>query len=148
MIANVEEILSYALKLLRGRDYTVARLREKLAAKFGKAPEEVIEQLLKKKFLNDRRFAENYVERRKDRGAALLREELAARGVSPALIDEMLSRADWPSLREALTAKMNDWKLRAPLESRDAARLFRALLRLGYEEDVIREEIEHLHEQQ
>jgi len=37
---------------------------------------------------------------------------------------------------------MNDWKLRAPLQSRDAARLYRALVRLGYDEDAIREEIE------
>ena len=139
----MDEVYSYALKLLRGRDYTVARLREKLEAKFGAVPQEVLDQLLQKKFLNDRRFAENYVTKRKDRGAAMLREELAARGVASPLIDEILSRADWPSLQEALAARMSDWKLRAPLQPRDGARLFRALLRLGYEEDAIREEIQH-----
>ena len=144
---KVDEILSYALKLLRGRDYTVANLREKLAAKFGDVPQDIVDHLLKKNFLNDRRFAENYVARRRDRGAALLREELAARGVASPLIDEILSRADWPSLQEALAARMSDWKLRTPLQSRDGARLFRALLRLGYDEDAIREEIERLNEQ-
>ena len=143
----MEEILSYALKLLRGRDYTVIRLREKLATKFGSVTEETIDHLLKRKFLNDRRFAENYVRKRKERGAAVLREELAARGVPAPLIEETLDATDWPSLREALAAKMDDWKLRAPLQPRDAARLFRALLRLGYDEDAIREEIEQLHEQ-
>jgi hypothetical protein len=59
-------------------------------------------------------------------------------------MEEILSRTAWPSLREALTDKMNDWKLRAPLQSRDAARLFRVLSRLGYDEDAIREEIEQL----
>jgi SOS response regulatory protein OraA/RecX len=144
----VDEIYAHALKLLRGRDYSVARLTEKLQAKFGSAPQAVIDQLLQKKFLNDRRFAENYVRRRKDRGKAVLHDELSAHGVAPSLIEEALSKADWPSLREALTTKMNGWKLRAPLQSRDAARLFRALLRLGYDEDAIREEIEQLHEQQ
>ena len=77
-----------------------------------------------------------------------VRQELIARGIPGELIDEVLSQADWPSLREALAAKMNNWKLHPPLQSRDAARLFRALLRLGYEEDAIREEIERIHEQQ
>src|SRR5437867_10663578 len=57
----MNEIYAYALKLLRGRDYTISKLCAKLEAKFGSVPPEVIEQLLEKKFLNDRRFAENYI---------------------------------------------------------------------------------------
>jgi hypothetical protein len=38
-------------------------------------------------------------------------------------------------------------RLRAPLEKREAARLFRLLSRMGYPEDDIREELEQLHEQ-
>ena len=148
IIAEVDEIYVQALKLLRARDYTVAKLREKLESKFGSVPDAIIEQLLRKNFLNDRRFAENYAAKRKHRGAAMLREELIARGIPAAVAGEILSGTDWPSLREALTAKMKDWNLRAPLQSRDAARLFRALLRLGYDESAIREEIEQLHEQQ
>lgn len=140
----VDEIYAHALKLLRSRDYTVTGLRERLEAKFGTAPQEVLDRLTQKKFLSDRRFAENYVERRKSRGASLLRQELIDKGVAVELADEILSRADFPSLKHALTAKMNGWKLRVPLQSRDAARLFRALLRLGYDEDAIREEIEQL----
>jgi SOS response regulatory protein OraA/RecX len=137
----------YALKLLGGRDYTVRTIREKLALRFGRVPEEVITQLRTKNFLNDRRFAQNYVARRKDRGRVSLREELIARGVASDLADEILSETDWPSLREAAAAKMKDLKLRTPLQLRDAARLFRALARLGYDEDAIREEIDQLHEQ-
>jgi SOS response regulatory protein OraA/RecX len=144
----VNETYLYALKLLRGHDYTVAMLREKLAARFGYVPRQVLDQLIDSKFLNDRRFAENYVARRKDRGARTLREELVVRGVAASLTDEILSQTEWPSLQEALAAKMDGWKLRTPLQSRDAARLFRAMLRLGYDEDAIREEIEQLHEQQ
>jgi SOS response regulatory protein OraA/RecX len=142
----VDDIYFYALKLLRKRDYTVRELREKIEVRFHDVPTEIIELLTRKNFLNDRRFAENYVVRRQDRGRALLREELTNRGVASNLIDEILSKTAWPSLQEALADKMNGWKLGAPLQSRDATRLFRALLRLGYDEDAIREEIEQLRE--
>ena len=146
MIANVDEIYAYALKLLRARDHTVASFRKRVEIKFGQVPSDLVDQLTRKNFLNDRRFAENYVAKRKDRGRTALREELLTRGVSAALADEILSQTDWPSLRDALKAKMVDWKLRTPLQSKDAARLFRALLRLGYDEDAIREEVESLRE--
>jgi SOS response regulatory protein OraA/RecX len=143
----VNEIYLYALKLLKARDYSIAALRQKLEAKFGSAPPEVIDDLIAKKFLNDRRFAQNYIERHKDRGSRVVREDLVKKGIEEPLIDEILARADWPSLKEALADKMNHWHLQAPLQSRDAARLFRSLSRLGYDEDAIREEIEQLHEQ-
>lgn len=143
----MDEIYGYALKLLQRRDYSVAQLREKLHAKFGPFPEEVIAHLLKKNFLNDTRFAERYAERRKRRGQAVVREELTGLGIAPEVIEHALSETAWPSLRDAVAARMNGFNLRAPLQPRDAARLFRALLRLGYDEDAIREEIEHLHEQ-
>jgi SOS response regulatory protein OraA/RecX len=142
----VDRIYLAALKLLRARDYTVASLSRKLETKFGIAPEEVIQQLLKQNFLNDRRFAENYVAKRKNRVPSSLREDLISRGVAIDLVDEVLSHADRPSLQEAVAVRMKDWKLRHPLQPRDAARLFRALIRLGYEEDAIREEI-GIHEQ-
>ena len=138
----MNEIYFYALKLLKKRDYTVSELCKKLEGNFHTIPVGLIDQLTEKNFLSDRRFAENYVRKRIDRGPRVLREELLARGVRKDLVDEILEQEDWPSLREVLTAKMDDWKLRAPLQSRDAARLFRALVRLGYDEDAIREEIE------
>jgi SOS response regulatory protein OraA/RecX len=143
----VNEIYIYALKLLKKRDYTVSELCKKLEGNFHTIPTGLIDQLTEKNFLSDRRFAENYVGKRLDRGPLVLRDELLARGVGEDLADEILEQAEWPSLREVLTAKMNDWKLRAPLQSRDVARLFRALVRLGYDEDAIREEIEQKNEQ-
>jgi regulatory protein len=140
----VDEIYAHALKLLRIRDYTIAELEKKLAAKFGTVPQPVLHLLIQKRFLNDRRFAENYVARRKHHGLSRLRQELIDKGVEEEMADEILSKADFPSLKQAVAAKMSDWKLRVPLQSRDAARLFRALVRLGYDEDAIREEIEHL----
>jgi SOS response regulatory protein OraA/RecX len=142
----VNEAYLYALKLLEKRDYTVSDLRRKLNAKFQELSDDIISELVRKNFLNDRRFAENYVAKRKDRERETVRAELIAHGVPAEVIAEILAQTDWPSLREAVAAKMKRLKLRAPLQSRDAARLFRALLRLGYDEDAIREEIEQLHE--
>jgi SOS response regulatory protein OraA/RecX len=138
------EIFKYAVKLLGQRDYSVAKLREKIESKFGEIPEATIQQLISKRFLNDRRFAENHVLRHKKRGKLQLRQELLARGISDGIADEVLSGTDWLSLTDALKTKMAVWHLRVPLQPRDAARLFRALARLGYEEDAIREEIEQL----
>jgi SOS response regulatory protein OraA/RecX len=143
----VNEIHLYALQLLAKRDYSVFDLQEKIKTKFGVVPEDLLQELIRKNFLNDRRFAEHYCARKKEKGPAVLREELLSHGVAAEIIDEILSRTDWPSLRDALKDKMVGWKLSTPLQSRDAARLFRALLRLGYEEDAIHEEIEQLQQQ-
>ena len=62
------------------------------------------------------------------------------------IADEILSNGDFPSLKQAVADKMTGWKLRVPLQSRDAARLFRALVRLGYDEDAIREEIDQIND--
>ena len=140
------EAFTYALKLLARRDLTVAGLREKIEARFGDIPAGLIDELIKKRYLDDRRFTENYVSRRRNRGAAQLREELSARGVAANIVEEVITSTDWPSLQEALTAKMLDWNLRAPFQPRDAARLFRQLLRLGYSEDEIEEALTRLND--
>jgi SOS response regulatory protein OraA/RecX len=144
----VDKVYAYALKLLKGHDFSVAELQHRLRLKFGIQADGTIQELLGKNFLNDRRFAENYIARRQHRGQTVVREELQARGISGSLIDEIVARTEWPSLREAMEAKMKGLNLRAPLQLRDAARLFRALHRLGYEEDAIREEIENINAQQ
>ena len=143
----MNDIYSHALKLLSGRDYTIESLRRKLEARFGTVPDDVIDLLVQKGYLNDRRYAEIYVARRKRYGPARLREELRNRGVPEEITHDVISQLDLPSLKDALKATMTDWKLRPPLSSRDAARLFRALSRLEYDEDAIREEIKQFHDQ-
>jgi SOS response regulatory protein OraA/RecX len=142
----VDEIYHQALKLLRRRDYTVAQLREKLESKFGEVPKETIDMLQKKRFLDDARFAGNFVMKRRDSHPSSVRDELMNSGVSPEIIEQALSVNDWPSLQHVVRAKMIDWKLQAPIHRKEANRLYRVLARLGYPEDEIREELEQLHE--
>ena len=54
----MNEIYHHALKLLRRKDYTQKQLREKLEEKFGEVPEDIIAQLLEKRYLNDQRYAD------------------------------------------------------------------------------------------
>ena len=49
----MNEIYHHALKLLRRKDYTQKQLREKLEEKFGNVPDEITQQLLAKRFLDD-----------------------------------------------------------------------------------------------
>jgi SOS response regulatory protein OraA/RecX len=144
----VNEIYHHALKLLRTRDHSTQQLIEKLRAKFGSVPPEVLTELRARHFLDDRRFAENLVRKRSGSHRDRVREELAAAGLDSEIIDSALANAEWPSLRDVLKAKMADSRLRAPLQRREVARLFRALSRLGYSEEELREELEQLHDQQ
>jgi regulatory protein len=143
----VNEIYHYALKLLQRRDYTEKQLREKLAGKFAEVPAEVFALLLTKRFLDDRRYSENFVAKHADNHPEHVKTLLEVAGIRREIIDTAVSAVNWPSLRDVLKAKMLDWRFHAPLQRRDAARLFRALCRLGYAEDEIREELEPLHEQ-
>jgi SOS response regulatory protein OraA/RecX len=143
----VDEIYHQALKLLRRRDYTVAQLRERLESKFGEVSGETIDTLQKKRFLDDARYAGNFVMKRRDSHPSLVREELLNSGVSPEIVEQAISVNDWPSLQHVVRTKMIDWKLQAPVHRKEANRLYRALARLGYPEDEIREELEQLHEQ-
>jgi SOS response regulatory protein OraA/RecX len=140
---------TYALKLLAGRDYSKHRIREKLERRFADvadAPDGLIEETIRRlegeHFLNDRRFAENFIEIHIDRGRPRLEAELTRAGVDPDLVIAMLDLQDWPSLADALQAKMKGLRFEAPLDLRDAARLSRALLRLGYDEDEVGSEVE------
>jgi len=144
----VEEIYIESLKLLKRRDYSVAQLKEKLSLKFGEVPQELIDRLLHKRFLDDARFARNLVAKRRNRHPSIVHAELLNLGISEETADHAIGASGWPSLSDVLRATMVDWKLQAPLHHRDVAKLYRALARLGFPEDEIREELDHLHEQQ
>ena len=141
------EIFAYAMKLLATRDLTVAQLHAKLEAKFGEAPQEVIDQLIRKRFLDDRRYAENYTVKRLHRGPLILREELLSRGVDESIVEPILNSREWPSLEQALADRIQRWRLKPPISTKDATRLFKSLCSLGFEEDAVRAELERLHEQ-
>lgn len=87
-----------ALRLLTGRDYTVAALTAKLARRG--CPEASVQasiaRLLREGFLDDRRYAERFVEACRTNGRYLgyrLRQELRRRGVAAELIASVLAES-------------------------------------------------------
>ncbi len=141
----MKEIYGHALKLLAGRDYSTHRLCLKLEQRFETVPEEVIERLRLEGFLDDRRFAENFVRSRTRRGRLQLEADLERHGVPADVIREVIESENWPTAREILRAKMKSSKLDSPLRKKDAARLSRSMERLGYDaEEILREMEEFL----
>lgn len=141
-------LLAHALKLLAGRDHTVHQIRVKLRKRFGDCEpatiESVIRRLSDSHYLDDRRFARNYVRNRIAQGRPRLEATLERAGVAPDLAAGVLDIQDWPSIAQALEAKMKSLKVQRPLKRGVAARLFRALERLGYDADEIEAELEKL----
>ena len=95
--SSPERAFQDALRLLAARDYTTAKMREKLAARgFNEAAAETaVARLEREGWLNDRRFAERFAETAVACGRFFgprLRLEMRRRGVPAELIDEVLGR--------------------------------------------------------
>ncbi|MGQ9735042.1 MAG: regulatory protein RecX [Thermaceae bacterium] len=90
----METALGYALGLLARRAYTEKALREKLLARFPEAEaEEALERLKAYGYLNDRAFAQAFVEARRKYGPLKLKALLRARGVAEEVIQEVVGEA-------------------------------------------------------
>ncbi|HTP64396.1 MAG TPA: regulatory protein RecX [Geobacteraceae bacterium] len=92
-----ERAFQDALTLLAARDYTTARMRQKLAARgFNEvAVEAAVVRLEREGWLSDRRFAERFAETAVAGGRFFgprLRLEMRRRGVPAGLVDEVLGR--------------------------------------------------------
>ena len=139
-----DEIYEYAIKLLARREQSTHGLQTRLERKFGAVTRSVIDRLVEKRYLDDRRFAETYIRGRKYWGRRRLEYELKRHGVGDNIVEQVIAAEKWPSLVEALGAKVKDLNVKPPLSVRDAGRLSRSLARLGYEEEAIRDELENL----
>jgi regulatory protein len=91
-----EQSYQYALRLLTGRDYTVARIRRKLAAReVGEQDlEDLILRLQREGWLDDRRYAERFAESALSSGryyGVRLRLEMRRRGFTADVVQETLA---------------------------------------------------------
>jgi len=90
-----ERAYQYALRLLTARDYTVARLREKLRGRdFEDAHvEAALGRMVSESWVDDRRYAERFAEGALASGryyGPRLRMEMRRRGLQPELVTEVL----------------------------------------------------------
>lgn len=90
-----------AIDLLSRREHSRLELRRKLEQRFGNVPvlEQILEEMLQQGWASDRRFTENYLRMRSEKGYGPLRirQELRERGITDELIATFLNEnnAEW-----------------------------------------------------
>ena len=118
--AQTEELAyQYAIKLLTGRDYSVARMRGKLAARnvCEQDVDATILRLQREGWIDDRRYAGRFVESALSAGryyGPRLRQEMRRRGIPSELVDEILERVreeydEVGELRSAVESRYPDF---------------------------------------
>jgi regulatory protein len=139
--ADPEAVSAAAIALLARRDFASAELRAKLLSKGfdGAAAEKVIAGLAARGVLDDRRFAENYVNWHAQRGRGPIRiaAELRRHGVPDVVVDTALAGGpDWRAL--ASRARRAKFGAQPPRSWADKARQARFLQYRGFSSDHIR----------
>jgi regulatory protein len=133
--------LAAAVTLLARREFCSIELGEKLAA-HGYQPDAVcaaLADLIERRYLDDERYAHQFVTVHADRGQGpqRIRRDLAALGLPAALIDTQLeSHGDWATLaRQVLNRRFG---AKPPRGWPDKARRMRFLQYRGFSNDHIR----------
>src|SRR5438876_7436035 len=139
--ADREAVGAAAIALLARRDFARAELHAKLCSKGfdDAAAEEAIAALAARGVIDDRRFAENYVNWHAQRGQGPIRiaAELRRHGVPDALVDAALAGGpDWRAL--ASRARRAKFGGQPPASWTDKARQARFLQYRGFSSDHIR----------
>jgi regulatory protein len=95
---NRRMIKETAFNYLAGRDHSVFELKNKLRRKYRENDEiirKVVEELIEEGFLNDEKFARDFVDsqiRLKKFGVAKLRAELLKKGIDREIVNDVLSK--------------------------------------------------------
>ena len=136
-----EQVYQYALRLLTGRDYTVARMAQKLLLREVTVPlvEETTLRLQREGWLDDRRYAARFAESALSSGrfyGARLRVEMRRRGFPADVIAEtvapLLAECDEISEARAATERRYPGFSYSAASDRDKRRLVGFLQRRGF----------------
>ena len=131
-----------ALRLLGAREYARAELARKLAphAEHAGQIDSLLDELEVKGFISEQRAAESVVHRRAPRlGAARIRQELRAKGLSPDLVQRTvagLQPSEVARAHQVWSSKFSPQAERGDAAAR--ARQMRFLLARGFSADVVR----------
>lgn len=131
-----------AVALLARRDFCSAELGEKLGSE-GYQPEivaEVLQDLMDRHLIDDDRYASQFIGYRAGRGhgPARIRQDMAAIGLSSALIDAALSDPGYDWARCAREVRIRKFGPEPPSDWQDRARQARFLQYRGFSNDHIR----------
>lgn len=130
-----KQILTYALKLLKIKEFSESKLRNLLEKKGYNEPEisETIDYLKKRNFLSDERFIKIVIEKnlKKKKGLDYIRYILFNSGISENTISETLARM-YPESLEYKIAKELVSSLKKPLQ-----KVVHILVSRGFSEGTI-----------
>ena len=137
-----------AMHILERTDKTEAQLRRKLEE--SEYPKEAVESAIayvtSYGYLDDRRYAEHYIEWKKQgKGNARLKMELVQKGISREIIEEVLELTDFGETREMIRQIiLKKRKTDIPMNEKEKQRLYGFLMRKGFSSSdilaVMREE--------
>lgn len=137
-----------AMHILERTDKTEAQLRKKLEE--SEYPKEAVESAIayvtSYGYLDDRRYAEHYIEWKKQgKGKARLKMELVQKGISREIIEEVLESTDFGETREMIRQIiLKKRKTNIPMNEKEKQRLYGFLMRKGFSSSdilaVMREE--------
>ena len=137
-----------AMHILERTDKTEAQLRKKLEE--SEYPKEAVESAIayvtSYGYLDDRRYAKHYIEWKKQgKGKARLKMELAQKGISREIIEEVLESTDFGETREMIRQIiLKKRKTNIPMNEKEKQRLSGFLMSKGFSSSdilaVMREE--------
>ena len=139
--ADAAAVSAAAVMLLSRRDFCSGELGQTLVAQGFEplAAQGVVKELVERGYLNDERYAEQYVAYHAERGHGPLRieRELVQRGVEPALIEAALAAGeDWA--QRARELRIRRFGLAEPKAWPEKAKQARFLQYRGFSNDHIR----------
>lgn len=137
-----------AMHILERTDKTEVQLRRKLEE--SEYPKEAVESAIayvtSYGYLDDRRYAEHYIEWKKQgKGKARLKMELVQKGIPREIIEEVLESTDFGETREMIRQIiLKKRKTDIPMNEKEKQRLYGFLMRKGFSSSdilaVMREE--------
>jgi regulatory protein len=146
-IYNEELLYEYAIGALGRRMRTVAELKRLMREKVREQPhaellvDVVIARLKEQKYLNDTAYAESYSRLRKENekfGRRRVVQDLKAKGVHGDIIEKTVGAA-YDDVNEERLARqfLQRKRLSKPVDQKQAARVFRMLVRAGFGTRII-----------
>ena len=142
-----ESLYEYAVGALGRRMRTVAEMKRLMRNRVGTQPnsdalmDAVITRLKAQRYLNDTSYAESYSRFRKENekfGRLRVVQDLKIKGVHAEIIDKVVTAA-YEDVNEEQLARgfLRRKRITKPADQKQAARVFRALVRAGFASRVI-----------
>ncbi len=149
---EISKAKSYVYRILARRMYTTKEIRDKLVERgyVDKIVEDVIATLERYGYLNDRTYAQEWIESRmrsKPKGKIALRQELGRKGIDRSIIEDALSQAFDESKESEMALDLARRKVRSfnaddPVAAKRKLQSF--LIRRGFDFEAVKDVIKQV----